>query len=139
MMRSLYGRINPIYALSKTVGSGDSTTSVIDMQGYTSLCLSFLAGVFALTSTNKVTLTILESDDNTTYGTVANTDTEGMETTSVFRAWDLSASDASTISNIHYRGAKRYVKAVLVEGGTVALPMSCVAICGDSHMNPSID
>lgn len=139
MMKSLYGRIKPVYALAKTVGSGDSTTSVIDMQGFTSLCLSFVAGVFNLTGTNKVTLTVLESEDNTTYGTVAAADIEGMETASVFRAWDSSASDASTVTNLHYRGTKRYVKAVLAEAGTVALPMGCIAICGDSHNKPSVD
>jgi hypothetical protein len=139
MMKSLYGRVKPIFALSKTVGSGDSTTSVVDMQGFTSCCFSFLAGVFALTSTNKAVLTMLESDDNTTYGTVAAADIEGMETASVFRAWDLSASDASTITNLFYRGTKRYVKGVIVESGTVALPMGCVVICGDSHNKPSVD
>jgi hypothetical protein len=139
MMKSLYGRVNSIYALAKTVGSGDSTTSVIDLQGYSSCLLSFVAGVFALTSTNKVTLTVLESDDNTTYGTVAAADMEGMETASVFRAWDLSANDASTVTNLYYRGTKRYVKCTLVEGGTVALPMGCVAVLGDSHNKPSVD
>ena len=139
MMRSLYGRCKAVYALSKTVGSGDSTTAVIDMQGFKSCMLAFTAGIFNLTGTNKATLTILESDDGTTYGTVAAADMEGMETASVFRAWDASASDASTVTELFYKGVKRYVKGVIVEAGTVALPMGCVAIMGDSDNKPSVD
>ncbi len=139
MMRSLYGRIKPVFGLAKSVGTGDSTSAVCDLQGFKSCAISIVAGVFALTATNKVTLTVLESDDGTTYGTVAAADMEGMETASVFRAWDLSASDASTVTNLHYRGVKRYIKGVFAEGGTVSLPMGCVFICGDSDTKPSVD
>ncbi len=139
MMRSQYGRIKSVFGMSKTVGGGDSTSSVIDLQGFKSLALAITAGVFNLTGTNKVTLTVLESDDNTTYGTVASADMEGMETSSVVRAWDASASDASTVTELHYRGVKRYVKCVFVEGGTVSIPMSVVAVCGDSDNKPSVD
>lgn len=139
MMRSLYGRIKPVFGMAKTVGGGDSTSAVCDLQGFKSCAISINAGVFALTSTNKVTLQVLESDDATTYGTVAAADMEGMETASVFRAWDSSASDASTTTNVHYRGVKRYLKCLFQEGGTVSIPMSCVFICGDSDNKPSVD
>lgn len=139
MMRSLYGRVKSVFGLSKTVGSGDSTTAVIDLQGFKSCMLAFTAGVFNFTGTNKVTLTVLESDDNTTYGTVAAADMEGMESSSVFRAWDSSASDASTVTELFYRGTKRYVKAVLAESGTVSVQMACVALMGDSDNKPSVD
>lgn len=139
MMRSQYGKIKAVFGLAKSVGSGDSTTSVADLQGFKSCCISIVAGVFALTATNKVTLTVLESTDGTTYGTVAAADMEGMETTSVFRAWDLSASDASTVTELHYKGVKRYIKCVLAEGGTVSLPMGVSYIMGDLDMKPSID
>jgi hypothetical protein len=139
MMRSLYGKVKAVYGAAKTVGSGDSTTAVFDMQGFQSCMLVFTAGIFALTSTNKVTLTVLESDDATTYGTVAAADMEGMETASVFRAWDLSASDASTVTELHYKGIKRYIKCTLVEGGTVALPMGMAFVGSDQRMKPSVD
>lgn len=139
MMRSLYGKIKSVFGMSKTVGTGDSTTSVVDLQGFKSCCISITAGVFALTSTNKVTLTVLESTDGTTYGTVAAADMEGMESASVFRAWDASASDASTVTELHYRGTKRYLKSVFVEAGTVSIPMSTIYFLGDSDMKPSVD
>lgn len=139
MMRSQYGKIKAVFGLAKSVGSGDSTTAVADLQGFKSCCISIVAGVFALTSTNKVTLTVLESDDGTTYGTVAAADMEGMETPSVFRAWDLSASDASTNTELHYKGVKRYIKCTLAEGGTVSLPMGVSFIMGDMDLKPSID
>lgn len=139
MMRSQYGKIKAVFGLAKSVGSGDSTTAVADLQGFKSCCISIVAGVFALTSTNKVTLTVLESDDGTTYGTVAAADMEGMETASVFRVWDLSASDASTNTELHYKGVKRYIKCTLAEGGTVALPMGVSYIMGDLELKPSID
>ncbi len=139
MIRSVYGKLKEVYLLSKTVGSGDSTTSVLDLQGFHSAWLVFTAGVFALTGTNKVTLTLLESVDGTTYGTVSQADVEGGESSTVFRAWDSSASDASSAYSLHYKGNKRYLKATLAEGGTVSVPMSCVAILGSSDMKPSID
>jgi hypothetical protein len=139
MMRSLYGKLKAVFGLSKTVGSGDSTTSVFDMQGFTSVMIAITAGVFNLTSTNKVTLLVLDSSDNTTYGTVADADMEGMEAAGVFRAWDSSASDASTITELHYRGTKRYVKCTLVEAGTVSIPMAVAFIGGDTHNKPTVD
>ena len=139
MMKSMYGKVKAVFGLAKSVGSGDSTSAVFDMQGFTSCMIAISAGVFALTSTNKVTLTVLESDDATTYGTVAAADMEGMETASVFRAWDLSASDASTVTELHYRGIKRYIKCVFVEGGTVSLPMGAAFIGSDMHHKPSTD
>lgn len=138
-MRSQYGKIKAVFGLAKSVGSGDSTTAVADLQGFKSCCISIVAGVFALTATNKVTLTVLESTDGTTYGTVAAADMEGMESASVFRAWDLSASDASTVTELHYKGVKRYIKCVLAEGGTVSLPMGVSYMMGDLDMKPSID
>jgi len=138
-MRSLYGRVKGVFGLAKTVGSGDSTSAACDLQGFQSCMISINAGVFNLTSTNKVTLTVLDSTDNVTYGTVADADMEGMEGTGVFRAWDSSASDASTITNLYYRGGKRYVKCLLEEGGTVSIPMSVAYILGDSDTKPSVD
>lgn len=139
MMRSMYGKIKTVFGLSKTVGSGDSTTAVLDLQGFKSACIQITAGIFAFTGTNKVTLTVLESTDGTTYGTVAAADMEGMETASVFRAWDSSASDASTVTELHYRGTKRYVKCTLVEAGTVSAQFGCVYTLGSLDMKPSVD
>lgn len=139
MMRSQYGKLKAVFGLAKTVGSGDSTSAAIDLQGFKSCMINIVAGVFNLTGTNKVTLTVLESDDNTTYGTVAAADMEGMETASVFRAWDASASDASTVTQLHYKGVKRYVKCTFVEAGTAALPMGCEFVLGDSDSKPSAD
>lgn len=139
MMRSMYGKVKAVYGIAKTVGSGDSTAAVFDLQGFTSVMLVICAGVFNLTSTNKVTGTLLESDDNTTYGTVADADCEGMEAAGVFRAWDSSAADAQSVTELHYRGKKRYIKFVFAEGGTVAIPMSLAYVGGDTHMKPSVD
>lgn len=139
MIRSLYGRIKAVYSMSKTVGSGDSTGSVIDLQGFNSCMLAITAGVFNFTSTNKVTMTLLESTDGTTYGTVADADMENMEGASTFRVWDSSAADASTVSQLFYRGTKRYIKPVFAEGGTVSVQMACVAVLGDTDNKPSVD
>lgn len=139
MMRSQYGKLKSVFGMAKTVGSGDSTTSAIDLQGFQSCMLNIVAGVFNFTSTNKVTLTLLESSDNTTYGTVAYADCENLEGTATFRVWDASATDASTVTSIFYRGTKRYVKAVFAEGGTVSVAMGAEFVLGDSHNKPSVD
>lgn len=140
MMRSLYGRLTQVLMKAPaTVGSGDGTTSSVDMQGFQSLMISIAVGVFNFTSTNKLQIIVKESDDNTTFTTVADADLEGIETTSVHRLFDASASDASTVTNLFYRGNKRYVQLALDESGTVAAPLSVVAILGDSHNKPSVD
>lgn len=140
MMRSKYGKVIQQFGLCKTLGSGDSTTSVCDLQGFQSVFLSILMGVFNFTSTNKLTLTLLDSSDNTTFGTVAHADVEGEEVVgTTFKIWDATATEASTAFQIHYRGTKRYLKAVLAEGGTVSVAGSVVFVCGDQHMSPSID
>lgn len=139
MMRSKFGKITQVFGYAKTLGSGDSTSAVIDLQGFKSCMLSFAMGVFNFTSTNKATLTLLDSSDNTTYGTVAFSDCEGLESAAVFKVWDASASEASSVIGIHYRGVKRYLKAVVAEGGTISVAGSCVAVLQDQDMSPSID
>ncbi len=140
MMRSLYGKIKGVYGVVKTVGSGDSTTPWIDLQGHKSCAISINAGVFALTSTNKVSVKVYESDDATTIGTVADADMEGMEgSNGTFRELDLSASDAQTTTTLYYKGVKRYVQVKMIEGGTVSIPMSVAFILGDSDSKPSVD
>lgn len=139
MMKSIYGVVKSVYGIVKTVGSGDSTSAVFDMQGFQSCMIQITAGVFNLTSTNKVTLLVLDSTDNTTYGTVADADMEGMEAAGVFRAWDASAADAQSVTELHYRGTKRYLKCTLVEAGTVSIPMSVAFTGSHQRMKPSVD
>lgn len=139
MMRSQYGKLKSAFGMAKTVGSGNSTTSAVDLQGFTSCMISIAVGVFNFTGTNKLTAVVLESDDNTTYGTVALTDLEGLEDASTVRVWDATATDASTVTDLFYRGSKRYVKLALNESGTVSVQAGASFILGDSHMKPSID
>lgn len=138
-MRSQYGKLKSAFGMAKTVGSGNSTTSAVDLQGFTSCMISIAVGVFNFTSTNKLTAVVLESDDNTTYGTVALTDLEGLEDASTVRVWDATATDASTVTDLFYRGSKRYVKLALNESGTVSVQAGASFILGDAHMKPSID
>lgn len=140
MMRSLKGRIlTALMRAPGTFGTGDGTTSSVDMQGFQSLLISIAVGVFNFTSTNKFQVIVKESDDNTTFTTVADTDLEGIEAASVHRLYDASATDASTVTELYYRGNKRYVQLTLDESGTVAAPLSVVAVLGDSHNKPSVD
>jgi len=140
MMRSLYGGIKSVVMRTPgTFGGGDGSTSSVDMQGFTALMISIAVGAFAFTSTNKFQVIVKESDDNTTFTTVADADLEGIEATTTHRLYDLSATDAQTVCDLHYRGTKRYVQCFLDESGTVSVPISVTGVLGYSHNRPSVD
>lgn len=141
-MRSMYGKLKTILVRAPaTAGSGDATSSTIDMQGFTSCMITVMAGIFNFTSTNKLEIQVNESDDGTVFTKVASSDMENLEDadSSVHRLLDASATDASSITELHYKGTKRYLHVFLNESGTVAVPLAIQATMGDLHMKPSVD
>lgn len=140
MMRSLYGKVVNVGALiPKSFGSGSGTSSTVDMQGFRSCMFVIMAGVFNLTTTNKVTCRMEESVDGTVWTEVAQADMTGSEGTGAHILLDTSASDASTVNTLYYRGSKRYAHMLFTEAGTVAIPLACLAVQSHQEMSPSVD
>jgi hypothetical protein len=140
MMRSLYSKVLKVWGLTKTVGSGDSTATVVDMKGFHSCLVNVEMGTFAFTTTNSAALILLDSTDNTTFGTCAFADIEGVDGTATFRIWDgTTTRNGGTSAISAYRGTKRYLKAVIHEAGTVSVPCAVSFTLGEMDIKPTID
>ncbi len=140
MMRSMYNKVIAVFGLEKTVGSGDSTATVVDMKGFHSCLVNVTMGTFAFATANQAQLILLDSTDNTTFGTCAFADVEGCDGTATFRVWDGTTTRVGGNSLLNaYRGSKRYLKAVIHEVGTISAPCAVCFILGDEDMKPSID
>ena len=141
MMRSKYGSMaKKLPMVPVVMGGGNETSSAIDLQGFKSVAIAVMSGVFDLDGTNYIEILIQESADNTTYTTVAAADLEGDGTGgSPHYVLDAAATDANEIYTFHYKGAKRYCRSLLTEGGTVSIPMSVECTLMDQDLKPSID
>ena len=94
-------------AIAPAAYTADANGTGIDLQGYDAAMVVFHPGTITDgTHTPKVQ----ESDDNSTWNDVAAADQEGT----------LSALANNTVQRVGYKGAKRYVKAVVTVTGATS-------------------
>lgn len=136
-MKSLYGRLKQLVLLAPATWSADSTSSAVDMQSFGSAILNLIVGAFTFTGSNKITVSVEESDDGTTFTKVADADLQFVESAGVHKVLD-GTEDQNLIHPFYYRGVKRYVHLALVEGGTVSVALGVYAVQGDSEMKPPL-
>lgn len=125
MLRNLAQLIKSTLILAAATLTSTTTTIAKDLQGLKSFAWEVSFGAMAFDTSNYLTATITESDDNSTF-TAAPAEAYYPADQLVFNA----AGDANAVHLIQYRGNKRYVKLVLTETGTVSVP---VAINGISE------
>ncbi len=108
---------------SSTNGSG------VDLRGYDGAMVMFQAGAADTGSGNETyTPSVEESDDNSSFSAVAASDMEGA----------LADMTANSIQRAGYKGAKRYVRAVLTLGGTTpSIDASALVVRGLPHHAPA--
>jgi hypothetical protein len=132
MLRSLMALVTSVIMLAAQSVSATTTTSSVDTAGFGALCLQFVFGAFAFDTTNKLTVTIEHCDDDSTYVQCSTGDlyVEGSTIDTGIAFVANSASYSSAIKHVDYLGSKRYVRAVLTEGGTVVAVLAVNAIKG---------
>lgn len=117
--------------------TGSGTSSSVDLQNYNGVSFHVHAGDFAFDGTNKITLTLGESDDGTTFTVVAEADMIDPESGTIAKILD-AAGDKNATHPIHYKGNKRYVQVVFTEGGTVDVPLAISAVLAYPEFMPPL-
>ena len=116
------GSIDPASITATTNGSG------VDLRDYDGAMIVFQAGT-ADTGNGDETYTpsVEESDDNSSFSAVAVSDLEGA----------LVNMTANSVQRVGYKGAKRYVRAVLTLGGTTpSIDASALVVRGLPQQSP---
>jgi len=116
------GSIDPVSITASTNGSG------VDLRDFDGAMVVFQAGTADTGSGNETyTPSLEESDDNSVYTAVAASDLEGA----------LGNMTANSVQRVGYKGAKRYVRAVLTLGGTTpSIDASALVVRGLPHHTP---
>lgn len=138
MLRSLMAIIKPVLMFFPAVITATTTTSEVDNQGFGSLALTFAVGTMAFSGTDKLTITIEHSDTSGSgFVAVGDGDLASAEVAAsgIFKVLDAGTEDESVFT-CDYVGAKRYVRAVLTEEGTVSVALSVVALQGHPNAMP---
>ena len=118
------GSIDPASITASTNGSG------VDLRDFDGAMVVFQAGTADTGSGNETyTPSLEESDDNSVYSAVAASDLEGA----------MVNMTANSVQRVGYKGAKRYVRAVLTLGGTTpSIDASALVVRGLPHHAPAL-
>ena len=117
------GSIDPANITVTTNGSG------VDLRDFDGAMVVFQAGAADTGSGNETyTPSVEESDDNSSFSSVAASELEGV----------LANMTANSVQRVGYKGAKRYVRAVLTLGGTTpSIGASALVVRGLPHLAPA--
>lgn len=135
MLRGLVGNLKFVVSYIAQTFSATATSTAVDLQGYGSALFLLMTGAMTFSGTDKITVTLEESNDNVTFNVVSANDIYSPESGTVAKVLD-GTEDAQTIHKVGYRGYKRYVRLVLTEAGTVSVPLSVVAVLGHPELKP---
>lgn len=134
--REIYSKIRSLRHVAAAVIAATVNPTGVDTQGFGSVGFSSNIGVagISLSGTNKITLVMEESDDNTTFTAVAAADAVG--------GLNSITLDASAKANQNYRqdyiGNKRYVRLNPTFAGThgTGTPIAVTALMGHASLAP---
>ncbi len=134
-MRDLYNNLKYTQVTIPAVTTANVTSAKADMQGFGSLVMLFDIGLSGDTLSGTVywTLTLQESDDDSTYTNVAASD--------MFGSASIVIDDPSEDEKVYamgYRGKKRYIKALATKTGThtTGTPIGIIAVQGKAANKP---
>lgn len=110
-MRDIKSNIDVAQTLAPAARTSTATGSSVDLQGYKSACFALSVGAI---TTGGVTFAAQESDDDSTWATVAAADLDG--------AFPNLETGSPTFNGLNYRvgykGHKRYVRVVATHAGS---------------------
>lgn len=139
---TLYSDTGFVSLLVPAVRNADANSSGLDMKDCQDATVLVYLGDSAdtLSGTNKIEIELEESDDNSTYTDVANTDLTNYVTATnpgTFALVDAPTEDQAVFA-VGYRGNKRYVRAVLNFSGThtTGTPCAVLGLRGRNRANP---
>ena len=141
-LRDLYSNLGVQAAVDPAVMTADANGNGIDTRGFDSVMLAASVGASGdtLSGSVKIELELEESDDDTTYTDVADSDllnaVDGTNDGTFAVIDDPAEDDAVYLTG--YRGTKRYVRVVVNVTGTHTngTPIGAVAILGHPHLTP---
>lgn len=135
-MKDLYNNVKVTQVEIPAVKTATATSDTIDMQGFESLAVVFNVGNSADTLSGSVywTLSLTESDDDSSYTAVSADDLHNSAATYVI---DAPAEDSLAVK-FGYKGNKRYVRAVATATGSHSsgTPIGIVAVQGHAAVAP---
>jgi len=143
MEKDLYNLVTAVNCIDPEALDADTTPAAIDLQGYNSALVLIHVGVGGITfsGTDKVEFKLTHSDDNSTYTAVTVDDVIGLSsvgTGGIIKSLE-AAHTAATVTEVGYKGGKRYLKLLADFSGThgTATPMAALVIKGGADILPA--
>lgn len=124
-MRDIVHNIAAVQSIAPADIAATTNGSSIDLLGFDSVAFIVTTGV--RTASGAFTLTLEESDDNSTFTAVAEAH---------YQAPVSGNLAANSMAKVGYRGFKRYVRPVLTKGSGTSIFASVVAIKGNAVDKP---
>lgn len=137
MNKSTKDIVRPQQVLAPVSLSATTATASVDAQKGESLSFFVAVGAFAFDGTNKLSLTVQHSDDNSTFTDVDAIDLYKPDSGAIAKVLD-EAGDQNTVHQVHYRGLKRYVRLNIVEAGAVTVTVAVIALQGYLKAAPEV-
>lgn len=129
-MRDIVNNVSFAHSLTRQTIATDDTIlgSAVDLLGFLGAQVTFETGTV---TDGDYVVTLLESDDNSTYTTVAAGDLQGSFPASIV------AADDNKVYDVGYNGKKRYIKISVVSDNTMTgAVVECFVIRGAPRHAP---
>lgn len=139
MIRTLKAILKSIMVLIDDSLTATAATTGVNLADFNAVMFDLAVGVFSFTGTNKVSVVMQHSDDDSVYTNCQAADMMDPEDgdNGIVKILD-GAGDDNKAYQFHYKGEKKFVRLNLVVGGTVAVVTSVVAVLGYSEMQPPL-
>lgn len=125
MLRNLLNKLYKVLLLTPQTVTATGNSSSQDVKDLMSLSFLLAVGTMAFTGTDKLTVVIEHSDDNSSFSTSTESDSIVLD----------SGSEDESLFGLEYKGNKRYARLAWTEGGTVSVPMTVIGV-GLSKIQP---
>lgn len=131
MLRSIKDILQYAASLIDQAVTATVASASVDTADFNALTFLVSVGAFSFSGTNKISLQMQHSDDDSAWSNCADADIYNAEDGANGYAKILDAGgETSNVYPCHYRGNKRYVRMNLVVGGTVSVPACVIAVKG---------
>lgn len=129
-MRDIKNNLDGVSSMVPASYTATTSGSGVDLRDYDGAMIVFQAGTVDTGNADETyTPGVEESDDNSNFSAVAASDLEGA----------LSNMTANSVQRVGYKGARRYIRAVLTLGGTTpAIAASALVVRGLPHHAPAV-
>jgi hypothetical protein len=127
-MRDIKNNLDGVRSIDPASYTASINGSGVDLQGFDGAMIVFQAGNTNTGIGNETYIpSVEESDDNSNFLPVATSALDGT----------LSNLTSNSIQRVGYKGAKRYIRAVLtLGGGTPSADISALVVRGLPHLSP---